>query len=122
MTTVELDSRPGSLLAPLLVLQGSLIVVSTVEAVVFGTLGFGSLGLPVVLGLGAVLLLLRDPAALGARRRRWLRRFEWLVIGSAILDLALSVAFARRGLEPMGWVTRFALPSAVLVATREVSE
>ena len=118
MTTIALKPPPGSLLAPLLVLQGSLIIVSTVEAVVFGTLGFGSLGLPVLLGVGAALLLLRDPGALGERRRRWLRRLEWLLIASAILDLALSVAMARRGMEPVGWVTRFGLPTAVLVATR----
>lgn len=118
MTTVALKPPPGSLLAPLLVLQGSLIIVSTVEAVVFGTLGFGSLGLPVLLGVGAALLLLRDPAALRERRRRWLRKLEWLLIASAILDLALSVAMARRGMEPVGWVTRFGLPAAVLVATR----
>jgi hypothetical protein len=119
MTTVALKSPPGSLLAPLLVLQGSLVIVSTVEAVVFGTLGFGSLGLPVFLGLGAALLILRDPAAMGQRRRRWLRRLEWFLIASAILDLALSVGMARRGLDPVGWVTRFGLPAAVLVATRE---
>lgn len=119
MTTAALESPPGSLLAPLLVLQGSLIGVSTVEAVVFGTLGFGSLGLPVFLGVGAALLILRDPAALGQRRRRWLRRLEWFLIASAVLDLVLSVAMARRGLDPVGWVTRLALPAAVLVATRE---
>gem|GEM_PF-5631261 len=119
MTTVALESPPGSLLAPLLVLQGSLVIVSTVEAVVFGTLGFGSLGLPVVLGVGAALLILRDPATLGHGRRRWLRRLEWFLIASAILDLALSVAMARRGLDPVGWVTRFAVPVAVLAATRE---
>jgi hypothetical protein len=106
----------------LVLMQGAILVATTIEAALFG-LAFGPATAPTVLiTAGAAVLTLAASRGLG-RRKRWARRLtigaEFAILAGALLELALSalVAGAAFGIVPT--LTRLVVPVIAIVALRE---
>lgn len=116
MPTTRSDDTLIDVVRILVLLQGGIAVVSTIEVLVVGAV----LGAPLVqvflLTGGGALLTLSLAAGLVRRSRRARRlvvvlEVLWLI--AATIDLLLSVFMARRGLELVPILTRIALPYAI---------
>lgn len=105
----------------LVLLQGGILVLSSVESLFVNALfGFSLIGV-LVLTVGGAIVTLR--AARGLRlRKRWARRVtlvaEWFVLTIGVLEVGASIAIpgASAGLVPI--ITRIVVPIAVLVLLR----
>lgn len=100
----------------LLVVQGAVAATAALEVAVWAAFGM-PVGVPVLLTGGAALLTLALAAGVG-RRSRLARRLVILAevawVALALVDMALAVALARRGLELVPVLTRILLPLAVV--------
>lgn len=108
----------------LLLLQGAILVATTVEAVVWGTLFSGAPGAPALMSAVAAGIVLI--ARLGVRPdRRRLRRLvyvvEGLILATFVIDAALAIALAH-ALPPLAAVvTDCVLPFSLVFLLRRSS-
>jgi hypothetical protein len=106
----------------LLLLQGSILVATTIEAVVWGMAFAGAAATPLVLSLGAAVMILVARARLRADRR-WSRRLVYGIEGFTLaflaLDLALAIALTGTPPPAVALLTRFVLPVSVIFLLRQ---
>jgi len=105
----------------LLLVQGAILVATTIEALVWGMAFAGASGLPVLLSGGAAVLILVGRARLQAGRSRS-RRFVYAVEGFTLaffaLDLVLAIALTGTPPPAVALLTRFVLPVSVIYLLR----
>jgi hypothetical protein len=106
----------------LVLMQGAILVATTIEAAIFG-LAFGPASRPaVLLTAGAAILTLTTARGLG-RRRRWARRLTIIaeigVLAGGLLELGLALAFTGAAIGIVPILTRLVVPIIVIVALRE---
>lgn len=101
----------------LLLVQGWVLVATTIEAVVWGMAFAGASGAPVVLSGGAAVTILVARARLRVGRD-WSRRSVYAVEGFTLaflaLDLALAIALTGTPPPAVALLTRFVLPVSVI--------
>ena len=100
----------------LLLIQGGIAVLSTLEVAIAGLAGPAVAPLVLLNVLAAILTLVaaRGVARRSRRSRRLAISLEWIVLAFAVLDLALALFLAKRSLELVPVLTRFVLPLAVV--------
>lgn len=105
----------------LLLLQGSILVATTIEALVWGLAFAGAPGTTVVLSGAAAVTALAASVRLRADRR-WTRRLVYVVEGLTMVTLALDMVLATliTGAVPpaVALLTRFVLPVGVIAILR----
>lgn len=106
----------------LLLLQGSILVATTIEAVIWGMAFAGAAATPLLLSGGAAVAILVARARLRADRL-WTRRLVYGVEGFTLaffaLDLALAIALTGAPPPAVALLTRFVLPVAVIFLLRQ---
>jgi hypothetical protein len=105
----------------LLLVQGAILVATTIEALVFGGVFAGAAGVPVFTSGAAAALLLVARARLRADRR-WTRLLvygvEILTLAFLAIDTVLAIALTR-ALPPLVMLcTQLVLPMSVIVLLR----
>ncbi len=112
---------PVAVASLLLFVQGAIAVALASEAV-GAAIAFGGAPAPgaILTVAGAVATLVLAGRVRGHRRstRRWILAFEigWIVL--AAVDLLLATFLADRGLTPVGFAVRMALPGAIIWSLR----
>lgn len=105
----------------LLLLQGSILVATTIEAMVWGVAFAGAGGVPSLLSGAAAVVILVARARLGIDRR-WVRRMvygvEGLTLAFFALDLALAIALTGTPPPAVALLTRYLLPVSVIFLLR----
>lgn len=105
----------------LLLVQGAILVATTIEAVVWRMAFAGAAGAPVLLSAGAAVMILVARARLHADRA-WSRRLVYAVEGFTLaflaLDLALAIALTGTPPPAVALLTRFVLPLSVIYLLR----
>ena len=118
------DRRPGDDLLDvaraLLLLQGALLVATTIESLFWG-LAFASTGGALLMTAASALVILI--ARIGLRPdRTWSRRLvyavEALILLTGAIDTAISLALAHALLPMVTLLTQIALPIAVIALLR----
>ena len=109
----------------LLLIQGGIAVLSTLEVAVAGWALGPAVGPLVILNLLAAILTLgaaRGVARRSRRSRRLAVSLEGIVLAFALIDLALALLLAQRSLELVPVLTRIVLPVTVirLLRRREI--
>jgi len=106
----------------LLLLQGSILVATTIDALVWGMAFAGAAGTPLLLSGGAAAAILVARARLRADRR-WIRRLVYGVEGFTLaffaLDLVLAIALTGTPPPAVAVLTRFVLPVSVIFLLRQ---
>lgn len=109
----------------LLLLQGAILVATTIEALVWAIVFPGASGSPVLMSGASAVVILVARARLRTDRRR-ARRFVYLVEGLILLTAAINVAIGlalAHALSPMvALLTQIALPIAVIALLRQSAE
>lgn len=104
----------------LLLLQGTILLATTIEALIWGA-AFGAGGAPAFISAAAAVALLVARARLRADRR-WTRRTVYVVEAVILLTLVVDTALAllvTRGTPPaVAVLTRLVLPVAVIALIR----
>jgi len=122
---VETTRRPADDLLDvaraLLLLQGSILVATTIEALVWAIFFPGASGSPAVMSGAAAVAILIGRTRLRADRR-WARRIVFLVEGvillTATINVAIELALAH-GLPPMvALLTQIVVPVSVIALLR----
>ena len=106
----------------LLLVQASILLATTIEAMVWGLAFAGSAGLPLLLSAGAALVILVARARLRPDRRRTTRvvySVEAFTLASFALDLALAIALTGTPPPVVAVLTRFVLPLSVVYLLRQ---
>ncbi|GMQ84581.1 MAG: hypothetical protein BMS9Abin07_0145 [Acidimicrobiia bacterium] len=110
------NDGPVEVAALLLFVQAAIAVALSAEAVGAAIL-FGGASAPsallTVAGTVATFVLVSKLHKRRRRARRWVMAFQIGWIALALVDLALALALAGRGLTPVGFFTRMVLPSAI---------
>ncbi len=101
----------------LLLLQGAILIATTIEAVVWGFLFSGGAGVPALMSVAAAASVLIARLRLRSDRRR-IRRLvyvvECVILATFVIDAALAITLAH-ALPPLVAVfTDFVLPLAVV--------
>ena len=106
----------------LLLVQGAILVATTIESLVWGMAFAGASGLPVLLSGGAAVLIFVGRARVQAGRSRS-RRFVYAVEGFTLaffaLDLLLAVVLIGAPPPAVAVLTRFVLPVSVIYLLRQ---
>lgn len=106
----------------LLLLQGSILIATTIEAAIWGMAFVGAAGTPLLLSGGAALVILVARARLRGDRR-WTRRLVYGVEGFTLaffaLDLVLAIALTGTPPPAVAMLTRFVLPVSVIFLLRQ---
>jgi len=106
----------------LLLLQGSILVATTIESLIWGVAFAGAAAAPLLLSGGAAVVILIARARLRADRR-WTRRLVYGVQGFTLaflaLDLALAIALTGTPPPAVALLTRFVLPVCVIYLVRQ---
>ena len=106
----------------LLLLQGSILVATTIEAVLWGMAFAGAAAAPFVLSAAAAVVILVARARIRGDRR-WTRRLVYGVEGFTLaffaLDLVLAIALTGTPPPAVALLTRFALPVSVIFVLRQ---
>lgn len=106
----------------LLLLQGSILVATTIESLIWGMAFAGAAAAPVLLSAAAAAVILVARARLRADRR-WTRRLVYGVEGFTLvflaLDLALAIALTGTPPPAVALLTRFVLPLCVIYLVRQ---
>jgi hypothetical protein len=105
----------------LLLVQGAILVATTIEALVFGGVFAGAAGSPAFMSGAAAALILTARARLRGDRR-WTRRIvygiEIMTLAFLAIDAVLAIALTR-ALPPMvALVTQLVLPMSVIALLR----
>ena len=106
----------------LLLVQGAILVATTIESFVWGLAFAGASGVPVVLSGGAAVLILVGRARLHAgrsRSRRFVYAVEGFMLAFLALDLALAIALTGAPPPAVALLTRFVLPVSVIYLLRQ---
>ena len=107
-----------------LLVQGAILVVTTIEALIFGAAFAGAAGPSLYLSAASAATLLFARVRLRADRR-WIRRLVYVVEGVILITLALDAALAIliTGAVPplVALLTGFVLPLAVIGLLRRSS-
>lgn len=99
----------------LVLIQGAIVATAAVEATVVGVAtGVVWVALLTWAGAAVTFLVLWRVRHRSVRARTTLRRLQYGWIALGLLDLGLAVFLARRGLEPVAMLVRFALPVSIL--------
>lgn len=122
---MSMNGRPADdfldLARVLLLLQGSILVATTIEAMVWGVAFAGAGGVPLLLSGAAAVVILVARARLGIDRR-WVRRMvygvEGLTLALFALDLALAIALTGTPPPAVALLTRYLLPVSVIFLLR----
>ncbi len=108
---------PVAVAGVLLFVQGAITVALAAEAV-GAAVAFGGAPAPgaILTVVGAVTTLVLARRIRGRRRstRRWILAIEVGWIALATVDLLLAVFLADRGLTPVGFMVRMALPGSIV--------
>jgi hypothetical protein len=104
----------------LLLLQGAILVATTLEALIWGLIFPGAGGAALMSGLSAVVILV---ARLRLRAdRRWSRRLIYLVEGSTValfaVDMVLAIALTHALPPLVALITQLVLPISVVTLLR----
>jgi hypothetical protein len=104
----------------LLLLQGAILVATTLEALIWGLIFPGGGGAALMSGVSAVVILV---ARLRLRAdRRWSRRLIYLVEGSTValfaVDMVLAIALTRALPPLVALITQLVLPISVVTLLR----
>ena len=113
----QMDTSALGVIRTLLLLQGGIAVMSTLEALVAAATFGPFSALVVVLTGGAAFLTLMSARGVVRRSRRARTTAIWLegfVLAFAVVDLILAILLAKRGLELVPVLTRIVLPIAVI--------
>jgi hypothetical protein len=106
----------------LLLVQGAILVATTIEAVVWRMAFAGASGVPVLLTGGAAVMILVARARLRVGRG-WSRRFVYAIEGFTLaflaLDLALAIALTATPPPAVALLTRLVLPLSVIYLIRQ---
>jgi len=106
----------------LLLLQGSILVATTIESLIWGVAFAGAAAAPLLLSGAAAVLILVSRARLRADRR-WTRKLVYGVQGFTLvflaLDLALAIALTGTPPPAVALLTRFVLPVSVIYLVRQ---
>lgn len=102
----------------LVLLQGAILVVSTIESLVANAVqGFALIGVSVVTGTAAFLALLSAREL--RRQKRWARRLtlvaEWFVLTLGTIEVAATQFLDSAGLDIVPFLTGVVVPIVVLV-------
>lgn len=105
----------------LLLLQGSILVATTIEALIWGVIFGGTAGVPVFMSGAAALVILVARARVRADRR-WTRKLvyavEGVILATLTLDTVLAVALTGALPPAVALLTRFVLPISVILLLR----
>jgi hypothetical protein len=123
---MDTNSRPPEdfldLARVLLLLQGSILVATTIESLIWGMAFGGAAAAPLLLSGGAAVVILVARARLRADRR-WTRRLVHGVQGFTLaflaLDLALAITLTGTPPPAVALLTRFVLPVCVIYLLRQ---
>jgi hypothetical protein len=121
---MDMDRRPGHELLEvaraLLLLQGAILVATTIEALFWGFV-FPGAGASVLLSGVAAVVILVARARLRADRR-WPRRLVYVVEGLTValmnVDVGLAIALTRALPPVLAIITQLVLPMAVITLLR----
>ena len=105
----------------LLLLQGAILIATTIEALVWAAVFPGASGSPALMSGAAAVVILVGRIRLGVDRR-WARRLVYLVEGfvllTAAIDVAIGLALAHAFPPMVALLTQVALPIAVIALLR----
>lgn len=105
----------------LMLFQGAILVATTIEAFLWALLFAGASGSPVVMSGASAIVILVGRSRLRADRR-WTRRLVYLVEGlillTAAVDVAISLALAGALPPLVALLTQVALPISVITLLR----
>ena len=105
----------------LLLVQGAILVATTIEALIWSIAFAGAVGPSFVMSATTALTLLVARARLRVDRR-WSRRLVYIVegmlVGTLAIDTALAVAITGTVPPPIALLTRFVLPLSVIALLR----
>lgn len=118
------DPRPAEDLLDvaraLLLLQGAILVATTLEALVFGLAFPGTAGGVLLSGASAVAILVARTRL--RAERRWSRRLvyavEGLMLAFAVVDSVLAIALTRALPPAVAVLTQLVLPASVIALLR----
>ena len=106
----------------LLLLQGSILVATTIESGIWSMAFPGAAAVPFILSGGAATVILVARARLRPDRR-WMRRLVYGIEGFTLaflaLDLALAIALTGTPPPAVALLTRFVLPVSVIFLLRQ---
>ena len=117
LPTPEIDVSVVGVVRILLLIQGAIAVLSTMEVLLAGVAQGILLGPIILLTAGAALLTLIVARGVRRRSRRARKAAIWLegfVLLFAAVDLLLALALAHQALELVPFLTRIVLPIAVI--------
>ena len=102
----------------LVLLQGAILVVSTIESLVANAVqGFALIGITAITGAAAFLALLCAREL--RRQRRWARRLtitaEWFVLAIGTVDTVATLFLDSNGLDIVPSLTGVIVPMAILI-------
>jgi hypothetical protein len=104
----------------LLLLQGAILVATTIESLIWG-LAFASTGGALVMSAGSAVVVLVARARLRPDRT-WSRRLvyavEGLILLTALIDTAISLVLAHALLPMVALLTQVVLPMSVIALLR----
>ena len=109
----------------LLLVQGAILLATTIEALIWSIAFPGASGLMLVLTAATAVALLVSRARLraGSRRgRRTLYIVEGVLIVTIALDTALAIGITGSVPPPVALLTRFVLPIAVIALLRRTDK
>ena len=118
----SLDTSLLGVVRILLLIQGGIAALSTLEVSVAGVALGPAVAPLILLNLLAAVLVLTAARGVSRRSRRSRRlaiTLEWVVLTFSLVDLLLAVFLAQRGLELVPLMTRVALPIAVIRLLRK---
>jgi hypothetical protein len=121
---MDTNRRPASdfleLARVLLLVQGAILVATTIEAVTW-RMAFAGASVPVLLTGGAAVMILIARARLRVgrgRSRRFVYAIEGFTLAFLALDLALAIALTGTPPPVVALLTRFVLPLSVIYLIR----
>lgn len=119
------DARPADQLLDvarvLLLLQGAILVATTIEALLWGALFMGAAGAPFLMSAAAAAVVLIGRVRLRADRRRTRRLIyvvEGLVLATFVVNTTLAIALAGALPPAAAVLTQLALPLSVVLLLR----
>ena len=108
----------------LLLVQGSILVATTVEALVWSAAFAGATGLPALLSGASTVVILVARARLCADRS-WSRRLaygvEGVILAAFAMDAALAIALIGAYPPAVAFLTRLLLPISVILLLRHAA-
>jgi hypothetical protein len=108
----------------LLLVQGSILVATTIEALIWSAAFAGAAGAPVFMsGVAAAVILVARARLRGDRRwsRRVVHVVEVVTLVTLVIDTALAIALTGALPPAVAFLTRLVLPLSVIVLLRRAA-